>query len=120
MIDIPDGYAAVVVALIGALSVAVGAWVGRRNGRISALEHENATLEASNRRLWFVLRGVVDGHLERALADYLAGTDGASRAAGAGAPSVSTSLVFDLAQAAKVPSALLQKDSAALAANENA
>ena len=56
MIDIPDGYAAVVVALIGALSVAVGA----RVGRISALERENATLEASNRRLWFVLRGVVD------------------------------------------------------------
>ncbi len=64
-----------------------------------------------------VLRGVVDGHLERALADYLAGTDGTSRAAGAGAPSVSTSLVFDLAHAAKVPSALLQKNAAALAAN---
>ena len=60
MIDIPDGYAAVVVALIGALSVAVGAWVGRRAGRISALEHENVILETSNRRLWFVLRGVVD------------------------------------------------------------
>lgn len=60
-----------------------------------------------------VLRGVVDGHLERALADYLAGTDG--RAAGAGAPSVSTSLVFDLAHAAKVPSVFLQKDTAALA-----
>ena len=60
MIDIPDGYAAVVVALIGALSVAVGAWVGRRAGRISALERENVILETSNRRLWFVLRGVVD------------------------------------------------------------
>ena len=60
MIDIPPGYAAVVVALFGAISVAVGALVGGRTGRISALEHENENLEASNRRLWFVLRGVVD------------------------------------------------------------
>lgn len=60
MIDIPDGYAAVIVAAIGAASVAVGAWLGRRTGRIAALERENAALETSNRRLWFALRGVVD------------------------------------------------------------
>lgn len=53
MIDIPDGYAAVVVALIGALSVAVGAWLGRRASRIARIEREN-------RQLWFALRGVVD------------------------------------------------------------
>jgi hypothetical protein len=61
-----------------------------------------------------VLRGVVAGHLERALADHLGGTDGSSRAAGA---RLSTSLVFDLAQAAKVPTVLLQNGAAALAPN---
>lgn len=62
-----------------------------------------------------VLRGVVDGHLERAVVDYLGGTDGASRTGGAAG--VSTSLVFDLARAAKVPTILLEKDATALAAN---
>lgn len=53
MIDIPDGYATVLVALIGAAGIVVGAWLGRRASRIGALEREN-------RQLWFALRGVVD------------------------------------------------------------
>ena len=53
MIDIPDGYAAVVVALITALAGVIGVWLGRRASRI-------ATLERENRTLWFALRGVVD------------------------------------------------------------
>ncbi len=53
MIDIPDGFAAVVVALITAVAGIVGVWVGRRASRIAVLERENRTL-------WFALRGVVD------------------------------------------------------------
>lgn len=53
MIDIPDGFAAVVVALITAIAGIVGVWVGRRASRIAVLERENRTL-------WFALRGVVD------------------------------------------------------------
>jgi hypothetical protein len=62
-----------------------------------------------------VLRGVVDGHLERLLVDYL-NTSGVP-----GSPStmtaMSTSLVFELAQASKAPLVLLEKDTAALAAD---
>lgn len=53
MIDIPDGYAAIVVALISTLAGVIGVWLGRRASRI-------ATLERENRTLWFALRGVVD------------------------------------------------------------
>lgn len=53
MIDIPDGYAAIVVALITALAGVIGVRLGRRASRI-------ATLERENRTLWFALRGVVD------------------------------------------------------------
>lgn len=53
MIDIPDGYATVVVALITALASVFGVWLGRRASRIAVLEREN-------RQLWFALRGVVD------------------------------------------------------------
>lgn len=53
MIDIPDGYAAVVVALIAALASVLGVWLGRRASRLAILEREN-------RQLWFALRGVVD------------------------------------------------------------
>ena len=53
MIDIPDGFAAVVVALITALAGVVGVWLGRRASRIAVLEREN-------RQMWFALRGVVD------------------------------------------------------------
>ena len=53
MIDIPDGYAAVAVALITALAGVIGVWLGRRASRIAVLERENRTL-------WFALRGVVD------------------------------------------------------------
>lgn len=53
MIDIPDGYAAVAVALITALAGVIGVWLGRRASRIAVLEREN-------RQLWFALRGVVD------------------------------------------------------------
>lgn len=53
MIDIPDGYAAVAVALITALAGIIGVWLGRRASRIAILERENRTL-------WFALRGVVD------------------------------------------------------------
>ena len=53
MIDIPEGYAAVIVAIIGAVAAVIGVWWGRRSSRITALEREN-------RQLWFALRGVVD------------------------------------------------------------
>ncbi len=53
MIDIPDGYAAVVVALITAIAGVIGVWLGRRASRIADLEREN-------RQMWFALRGVVD------------------------------------------------------------
>lgn len=53
MIDIPDGYAAVAVALITALAGVIGVWLGRRASRIAVLEREN-------RQMWFALRGVVD------------------------------------------------------------
>ena len=53
MIDIPDGYAAVIVALITALAGIAGVWLGRRASRL-------ATIERENRQLWFALRGVVD------------------------------------------------------------
>ena len=53
MIDIPDGYAAVAVALITALAGIIGVWLGRRASRIAVLEREN-------RQMWFALRGVVD------------------------------------------------------------
>ncbi len=52
MLDIPDGYAAVIVALITALAGVIGVWLGRRASRIALLEREN-------RSLWFALRGVV-------------------------------------------------------------
>lgn len=53
MIDIPDGYAAVAVALITGLAGMIGVWLGRRASRIAVLEREN-------RQMWFALRGVVD------------------------------------------------------------
>ena len=53
MTDIPDGFAAVVVALITALAGVIGVWLGRRASRIAVLEREN-------RQMWFALRGVVD------------------------------------------------------------
>lgn len=53
MIDIPDGYAAVIVALITAIAGISGVWLGRRASRL-------ATIERENRQLWFALRGVVD------------------------------------------------------------
>lgn len=53
MIDIPEGYAAVAVALIAALASVIGVWLGRRASRIAVLEREN-------RQMWFALRGVVD------------------------------------------------------------
>ncbi|WP_294947776.1 hypothetical protein [uncultured Microbacterium sp.] len=53
MIDIPDGFATVLVALIGAAGIVVGAWLGRRASRIAVLEREN-------RQMWLALRSVVD------------------------------------------------------------
>jgi hypothetical protein len=62
-----------------------------------------------------VLRGVVDGNLERVLVGYFASTDDPGTAT-RGTP-MSTSLVFELAHAAKSPVALLEKDASALAAD---
>ena len=53
MTEIPDGYATIIVAIIGAAGIVVGAWLGRRASRITRIEREN-------RQLWFALRGVVD------------------------------------------------------------
>ncbi|WP_288783744.1 hypothetical protein [uncultured Microbacterium sp.] len=53
MTEIPDGYATIIVAIIGAAGIVVGAWLGRRASRIARIEREN-------RQLWFALRGVVD------------------------------------------------------------
>jgi hypothetical protein len=62
-----------------------------------------------------VLRGVIDGHLERILVDYLASEDpGESRPQPAG---MSTALVFDVARASNVPFALLEGGTAHLDAN---
>jgi hypothetical protein len=61
-----------------------------------------------------VLRGVVDGHLERLLVDYLNASEAPGSAATATA--MSASLVFELAQAGKAPMVLLEKDTTALAA----
>ena len=62
-----------------------------------------------------VLRGVVDGHLERLLVDYLNTSDVPGSASTVTA--MSTSLVFELAQASKAPLVLLDKDTTALAAD---
>ena len=53
MTEIPDGYATIIVAIIGAAGIVVGAALGRRASRIARIEREN-------RQLWFALRGVVD------------------------------------------------------------
>ena len=53
MTEIPDGYATIIVAIIGAAGIVVGGWIGRRASRIARIEREN-------RQLWFALRGVVD------------------------------------------------------------
>lgn len=53
MIDIPAGYAAVLVAITGGGFALAGAWIAGRRGRLAAVEREN-------RQLWFALRGVVD------------------------------------------------------------
>ena len=53
MTEIPDGYATIIVAIIGAAGIVVGAGLGRRASRIARIEREN-------RQLWFALRGVVD------------------------------------------------------------
>jgi hypothetical protein len=59
-----------------------------------------------------VLRGVIDGHLEKIFADYLVSADPAeSHPQPAG---MSTALVFDLARASNVPFALLERDTAHL------
>jgi hypothetical protein len=52
-----------------------------------------------------VLRGVVDGTLERVLVDYLAGSSEATNAPLA--PALSTSLVFERARALNAPTAML-------------
>lgn len=53
MIDLPAGYAAVIVAVLGGVFALIGAWAATRRGRLAAVEREN-------RQLWFALRGVVD------------------------------------------------------------
>ena len=62
-----------------------------------------------------VLRGVVDGHLERLLVDYLNTSEVQGSASTVTA--MSTSLVFELAQASKAPLVLLEQDTTALAAD---
>jgi hypothetical protein len=62
-----------------------------------------------------VLRGVFDGHLERLLIDYLNTSDVPGSASTVTA--MSTSLVFELAQASKAPLVFLEKDTTALAAD---
>jgi hypothetical protein len=60
-----------------------------------------------------VLRGVVNGHLERVLGDFLASPE--VPGAVLSAPTMSTSLVFERAQASRAPIVLLERDATALA-----
>lgn len=59
-----------------------------------------------------VLRGVVDGTLERIVMDYFAGSSREKESRWA--PGISTSLLFERAQAANTPAVLLARDSTAL------
>jgi hypothetical protein len=59
-----------------------------------------------------VLRGVVDGVLERVLIDYFASSEGTTNSSPGTA--MSTSLVFELAQASNAPIALLDKNATGL------
>jgi hypothetical protein len=53
VIDIPAGWAALLVALVAALATLAGAAIAQRASRVARLEREN-------RQLWFGLRLLVD------------------------------------------------------------
>ena len=53
MIDVPAGWATIVVAMIAAAGAGIGAIISQRASRVGRLEREN-------RQLWFGLRLMVD------------------------------------------------------------